>query len=129
MPRLSAEDRAAAAWRAGGAPPKPPKHLSRRAKALWRNIVASRPPDYFGPGSTPLLESFVVAVLAARVLAVVVEENPIDKAGVDAWLAVVKVETALATKLRLAVSSAIKPHAGKLNERGGAQHPLIGGNA
>ena len=129
MPRLSAEDRAAAAWRAGGAPPKPPKHLSRRAKAMWREIVASRPPDYFGPGSAPLLESFVIAVLAARVLGAVVEENPVDKAAADAWLAMVKAKTALATKLRLAVSSTIKPHAGKLNERGGAQHPLIGGNA
>ncbi len=129
MPRLSAEDRAAAAWRAGGSPPKPPKHLSRRAKVLWREIVASRPPDYFGPGSTPLLESFVVTVLAARVLAVAVEENPIDKTAADAWLAMVKAETTLATKLRLAVSSAIKPHAGKLNERGGVQHPLIGGKA
>ena len=128
MPRLSAEDRAASAWRAGGEPPKPPKHLSRRARAMWREIVASRPVDYFGPGATQLLESFVVAVLAARELAVAVEATPSDKAAIDAWLAVVKVETALATKLRLAVSSSIKPHAGKLNERGG-RHPLIGGDA
>ena len=128
MPRLSAEARAAATWRAGGGPPKPPKHLSRAAKAMWREIVASRPADYFGPGSTQLLESFVVAVLAARELATAVEASPTDKAAADAWLAMVKVETALATKLRLAVSSAIKPHSGALNERG-AHHPLIGGSA
>lgn len=129
MPRLSAEDRAAAAWRAGGAPPRPPKYLSRQAKTMWREIVASRPADYFGPGSTPLLESFVVAVLAARVLAVALEADPCDKAGADAWLAMVKVETALATKLRLAISSAIKPHSGALTERGGAHGPLIGGRS
>ncbi len=40
-----------------------------------------------------------------------------------------KIEASLATKLRLAVSSAIKPHAGKLNERGGVRDPLIGGRA
>ncbi len=129
MPRLSAEDRAASAWRAGSKPVKPPSYLSRQAKALWREIVASRPPDYFGPGSTHLLELFVVAVLAARVLAVVVEADPRDEAAAKEWRDFAKIEATLATKLRLAVSSAIKPHAGKLNERGAAHHPLIGGQA
>ena len=129
MPRLSAEERAGAVWRAGGDPPKPPKHLGRPAKALWREIAASRPPDFFAPGATHLLESFVVAVLAARKLAAMVEANPGDKAAVDAWLAVVKVEATLATKLRLAVSSAIKPHSGKLTERAAAHGPLIGGRS
>ena len=35
----------------------------------------------------------------------------------------------MATKLRLAVSSAIKAHSGKLAERGGAHGPLIGGHS
>ncbi len=105
MPRLSAEDRAAAVWRAGGEPPKPPKHLSRAAKAMWREIVASRPADYFGPGSTHLLESFVVAVLAARVLAEVVEADPRDEAAAKEWRNFARIEATLATKLRLAVSS------------------------
>ncbi len=129
MPRLSAEDRAAAAWRAGSNPVKAPKHLSRAAKAMWREIVASRPADYFGPGSTHLLESFVVAVLAARELAVVVEANPRDEAAAKEWRDFAKIKATLATKLRLAVSSAIKPHSGRLNERGGGRDPLIGGGA
>ncbi len=129
MPRQSAEDRAAAAWRAGGKRPEPPKHLSRKAKAMWREIVASRPPDYFGPGAAHLLESFVVAVLAARTLAEVVEADPRDEAAAKEWRDFAKVEATLATKLRLAVSSAIRPHAGALTERGGAHGPLIGGNA
>ena len=128
MPRKSAEDRAAAAWRAGGKHPEPPKHLSRRAKAMWREIVASRPPDYFAPGAAHLLESFVVAVLAARTLAEVVEANPRDEAAAKEWRDFAKVEATLATKLRLAVSSAIRPQSGKLTEKGGS-HPLIGGSA
>ncbi len=129
MPRQSAEDRAAAAWRAGGAGPKPPKHLSRPARALWREIVASRPADYFGPGAAHLLESFVVAVLAARVLAEVVEANPRDEAAAKEWRDFAKVEATLATKLRLAVSSSVVPHARSLTERGGGTHPLIGGSS
>ena len=66
MPRQSAEDRAAAAWRAGGTGPKPPKFLNRKAKALWREIVRSRPADYFAPGATHLLEAFVVACARSR---------------------------------------------------------------
>ena len=129
MARQSAEDKAAAVWRAGGKRPEPPKHLSRRAKAMWRDIVASRPPDYFGPGAAHLLESFVIAVLAARTLAEVVEADPRDEAAAREWRDFAKLEATLATKLRLAVSSAIKPHAGALAERGGAHGPLIGGGA
>ena len=80
MPRQSAENKAAAAWRSGGKRPEPPKHLSRVAKAMWRQIVNSRPPDHFGPGATHLLESFVVVTLAARDLAPAVEADPRDAA-------------------------------------------------
>ena len=129
MPRLSAEDRAAATWRAGGAGPKPPKHLGRQARALWRSIVASRPADYFAPGSTQLLESFVVASVAARELAPKIAAEPGDKDLAEALRRYSAIQATQATKLRLAVSSAIKPHAGKLTERAGAHGPLIGGNA
>ena len=129
MPRQSAEDRAAAAWRAGGAGPKPPKFLSRKAKALWREIVRSRPVDYLGPGSTQLLESFVVASVAARELAPKIDADPGNKDLAEAFRRHSAVMATMATKLRLAVSSAIKPHSGKLTERAGAHGPLIGGNA
>ena len=129
MPRLSAEERAAAVWRAGGEPPKPPKCLSRKARALWREIVASRPADYFGPGSTQLLECFVVASVAARELAPKIAADPGDKGLAEAFRRHSAIMATMATKLRLAISSAVKPHAGKLNERGGGHGPLIGGRA
>ena len=129
MPRQSAEDRAAATWRAGGAGPKPPKHLDRKARAMWRGIVASRPADYFGPGATQLLESFVVASVAARELAPMIAADPRNKDLAEALRRYSAIQATQATKLRLAVSSAVKPHSGKLAERGGAHGPLIGGRS
>ncbi len=129
MPRLSAEDRAGGAWRAGGAGPKPPKCLSRPARAMWREIVRSRPADYFAPGATQLLEAFVVASVAARELAPKIAADPGNKDLAEALRRYSAVQATQATKLRLAVSSAIKPHAGKLTEKGAGHGPLIGGNA
>ena len=129
MPRLSAEDRAASAWRAGGEPPKPPKHLSRKGRAMWREIVASRPADYFAPGATQLLAAFVVASVAMRELAPKIATDPGDKDLAEAFRRHSAVAATMATKLRLAVSSAVKAHSGKLTERGGAHGPLIGGDA
>ncbi len=128
MPRLSADERAAAAWRAGSKHVKPPAYLSRPARAIWREIVRSRPADYFGPGATHLLESFVVATVAVRELAPKIAADPCDKDLAEAFRRYSATAATAATKLRLAVSSAVKPHAGKLNERG-THHPLIGGSA
>ena len=121
--------KAAAVWRAGGAGPKPPKHLSRKARAMWREIVASRPADHFAPGSTHLLESFVVASVATRELAPKIDADPGNKDLAEALRRYSAIQATQATKLRLAVSSAIKPHSGKLTERAGAHGPLIGGTA
>jgi phage terminase small subunit len=66
MPRQSAEARSAAVWREGGEHPKPPKHLSTAAKAVWREIVDCRPVDFFQPGALHLLEQLCVMVVAAR---------------------------------------------------------------
>jgi hypothetical protein len=58
MPRQSAEARGAAAFRSGGAPLEPPKHLSKEAAALWLAVTACKPPDWFDPASAVLLEEF-----------------------------------------------------------------------
>jgi phage terminase small subunit len=49
MPRASAEERAAAFYRAGNKAPAAPKALSSRAQAVWRQIVSSKPVDWFDP--------------------------------------------------------------------------------
>ena len=55
MPRMSAEERAAAKWRAGGDLPKPPKYLPLEARHLWVGIVSSKPAGWFDAGNLPLL--------------------------------------------------------------------------
>ncbi len=125
MPRLSADQRAASAWRAGSKHVKPPSYLSRPARAVWREIVRSRPVDYFGPGATHLLESFVVASVAVRELAPKIAADPCDKDLAEAFSRYSATAATAATKLRLAISSSVTPHAAKLKE-GGAHGPLIG---
>ena len=124
MPRKSAESRAAAAWRARGEPPPPPKHLGRKARAIWREIAKSRPPDFFPTGALPLLESFCAASVATRELSIAVEADPSDKAAADAWISFAKVQVSLATKLRL-VNTASR--ASGIHDEKGARDPLIGG--
>ena len=126
MPRRSAEDRAAATWRARGEPPPPPKHLGRKARAVWREIAKSRPPDFFPIGALPLLESFCAASVATRELAVAVESDPSDKGAADAWIAFAKIQVSLATKLRL-VNTASRSSG--VHDEKGAQDPLIGGQS
>ena len=126
MPRKSAEDRAAAAWRARGETPPPPKHLGRKARAIWREIVKSRPPGFFPTGVLPLLEGFCVASVATRDLAAAVEAAPSDKAAADAWISFAKIQVSLATKLRL-VNTASR--ASGVHDEKGAHDPLIGGQS
>lgn len=45
MPRISAENRSAAAFRAAPERRRAPAHLTRPAKVLWTQIVADRAPD------------------------------------------------------------------------------------
>jgi len=55
MARISHADKAARFYRAGKQPLDPPKRLSTRAKAIWREIVASKPVDWFDGGSLGML--------------------------------------------------------------------------
>jgi hypothetical protein len=49
MPRISAESRSAAIYRAKGKAPAPPAHLDAESKKIWRLITHSKPVDYFDP--------------------------------------------------------------------------------
>jgi hypothetical protein len=132
MPRRSAEDRAGAYFRTGGTPPLPPKHLSVKAKALWREITASRPPDFFTRGSWPLLEQYCeMSVLQGDYLRML-RADPLNP---EVQAVVIKMAAALnatATKLRLAITSVDK-RSGMLTEKGEPEagpsdDTLFGGN-
>ncbi len=126
MPRKSAEERAGAVWRAGGALPPPPKHLAREARAVWRETVRSRPADFFPTGVLPLLEDFCVAVVVMRKVAVSIQEDPTDQTLVDTFKKFAGIKASLATKLRL-VNTASR--ASGIHDEKGGHDPLIGGRS
>src|SRR5437763_14405013 len=66
MPRISAEARAAATYRAGGKPPAPPKALGEEARAIWQAIVKERPVGWFDSGSLVLLRQYCGTTVEAR---------------------------------------------------------------
>jgi hypothetical protein len=132
VPRISAEDRAAAVFRAGRAPLPPPKGLSADAKSLWRRIVADRPTDWFRPGSDEILESFCVASVEARRLAVELHAASSDDPEyfrlIRGYGAIVTTMIMAATKLRLTTLASVERHSGKNKEHGDYPHdPLLGG--
>jgi hypothetical protein len=134
MPRISAEAKSGAAFRAGGVRRPAPKRMSAAAKIIWREILADRPVDWFRPGSFELLEQFCEVVVQQRkkqaeLRQAISEDYPtILKATKD--LAAMTV--ALATKLRITVVSDIHPRSGKIGEKGDADpvpDRLLGGSA
>ena len=70
-----------------------------------------------GPGATNLLEAFVVASVAMRELAPKVAADPGNKDLAEALRRYSAIQATQATKRRLAVSSAIKPHSGQVAAR------------
>lgn len=140
MSRQSAESRAAASLRSGGAPPPPPKHLSKAEAAVWVEIAASKPPDFFDAGARPLLERYCIATIHARAL-----DRRISKLiKAAAWKEIQEWEkrralvdttmATLATKLRLSIQALVDRRSRGLLE-GGQQgdgnkpDPLLGGRA
>jgi hypothetical protein len=115
MPRISAEARAAAVWRAGGrSQRKPPPHLSPGARRVWKEIVEDRPEDYFRPGSLHLLEMLCVVIELARQLAPQID----DPAVAVRYLKLSATTALLCQKLRLSIQSSTRLEAGILNEPG-----------
>ena len=133
MPRHSAEERSAAAWRSGSAHPAAPKYLSRDARKLWREVVEARPVDFFAPGSLQLLEQFCETMVTQRIalaeMARAAELNDPDRLAkatrVMKDLATVINNTAV--KLRLSIQSALRTESRKNDERENVKSSLLGG--
>lgn len=140
MSRQSAESRAAAAYRAGSAPPAPPRHLSKQAAAIWVEIAASKPADWFDAGARILLENYCETAVHARGIAKRLAHLRKSSAWEEAkpWekrLALMSTTlTTLATKLRLSVQALVDRRSRGILERGAqpeAKQPdtLLGGKA
>ncbi len=133
MPRVSTDALATANLLPKTRPPAPPRHLKREAQQHWRQIVATRPADYFSAGNLPLLEQY------CRVLVLLHQAgdllDTIDAADVGHFAeqaAVVSrltgMAVTLATKLRLTIQSNVRGDAGVLKERPRPRSPLLGGS-
>jgi hypothetical protein len=133
MPRISAEAKSGAAFRAGGVR-RPAPGMSAAAKVIWREIVADRPVDWFRPGSFELLEQFCEVVVQQRK-----KQAELRQASSEDYEVILKatkdlaaMSVALATKLRITVVADVHVRSGKLSEKGDtdpAPDRLLGGSA
>jgi hypothetical protein len=132
MPRLSAEERAAAAFRSGITRRAPPRRLCTQGKRLWREIVDDRPVDFFRPGSFELLEQFCQLTVQLRLLHKQLRKVPPNEyAGVALTISRLSATVStLARQLRLTILSDIHRQGAKAVERGeGERDRLLGGAA
>ena len=94
---------------------EPPEWLSDSAKNVWRDVVSSKPSDWFGADSAPLLEAYCNTVVEyRRAVAALVTVSPDD----SAYKTLVEVTTKLfgqiqkgATSMRLTQQSRYTPQA------------------
>lgn len=109
--------------------------MTAPAKALWREIVADRPVDFFRPGSLDLLEAFCqITIEQQRVVRVLARTRVATGDYLDLQKMAARntaMLTTLGSKLRLTVQADVDRHSRKSGERGDASvgDDLIGGAA
>jgi phage terminase small subunit len=108
IPRISAEARSAAHWREGGEHPKPPSYLSKRAKAVWREIVEERPVDYFRSGARELLAQYCAMAAVQENNIRAMEEDPLNPEFQRLVRDMANSLNMTAAKLRLSIQSALR---------------------
>ena len=96
----------------------PPSKLTREEKALWSEVVNSKPVDWFGEDSSPLLAEYVRAACMCDRLALQIEAAMTDPEAVGALKAYLDMRDkeskrvlSNATKLRLTQQSRYTPQA------------------
>jgi hypothetical protein len=135
MPRISADERAAAFYRAGRKAPPPPKMLSHRAKAIWRQIVAAKPIDWFDGGNLGYLADHCeTQVRLEGIWAALRQVKPgtEESRNLTSELKTIRGNWSTSSRhLRLTVQEVIERHAAKANEHQAAASgdELVGGNA
>lgn len=135
MPRISAEARAAAPFRALARIPDPPEWLSDEGAAHWRAIVAAKPSGWFDAGNLPLLGQYCATLAQAQKVAqqlAVAEDGVKSIYGLEMRLMGLNGSCAtLATKLRLSVQGAVDRKSRMLEKSGPGEEvaadPLLGG--
>jgi hypothetical protein len=131
----TATERAGAFYRADPAARVPPKVLSPRAKAIWKEIVKAKPPDWFDGGSVGLLADHCETQARLEECWALLRRLPVgsdDARGLMAELRVLRPNFATSSRLlRLTVSAGIERQAAKAGESApeAQAETLIGGEA
>lgn len=92
-------------------PPAPADLPTEEERALWRDIVESKPADWFGPDSLPILKEYIRAVATGNLLAAKIgaaldgDDASLIKFLLDMRDKEARRASSLATKLRLTQQS------------------------
>ena len=100
----------------------PPQRLAIEAAAIWREVVAAKPHDWFSSDSAHLLEAYCHAVVSHRFISIGVADFDTSKMAAPTGVALydqltrmqerqARVMASLATKLRLTQQSRYTPSA------------------
>ena len=110
----------------------PPASLSEAESRLWRDVVDSKPVEWFGLDSAPLLVEYVRAVAMCDLLAIQIEtalsggETGEVKAFLDMRDKESKRALSTATKLRLTQQARYTPQAAATaNKKAGGERPWV----
>jgi hypothetical protein len=134
MPRRhSAEQRAGSFFRVGGQPIEPPRVLTTRAKRIWREIVTSKPMDWFDAGNAGLLADHCETQALLEEIWARLRRFPVgskESAVLINQHRTVRNNYAVSARLlRLTVQQTTERQATKNAERGSVSDDLVGGVA
>jgi hypothetical protein len=130
MPRKSAEALAAEKWLSGPKHPPPRPGMGPRAQRLWREIVRSRPPEFFRPGAQSMLRTYCEVSVALEELGPRLAADNLE--AINQVKALGGLQALLAQKLRISVLNEMRIDKAVVAERKGhwfGDHPLLGGKA
>jgi hypothetical protein len=112
-----------------------PTEFSPEAAAIWREVVSSRPVDFFDGGSLRLLGQYCRQMAVADRLSAELDATAVSSdtmTGKIKRLAALSAScTTLATKLRISIQSAVHCQSGKISEKSTdeGQDDLLAGKA
>jgi len=86
-----------------------PSYLPQAERDFFKKVVQSMPPGFYQKPDCPLLESFVQATLSAQCYVATLRNDPFNEEVQRLWHRAVKLQSTLATKLRLTPNSRIGP--------------------
>jgi hypothetical protein len=130
MPRKSAASLSIVPAK-GITPPTPPADLSAAEAVLWREIVETKPSDWFGPDSLPVLKEYIRASIMCDLLDAQVKDALAEGEGVGVVKALLDMRdkesrrgVSMATKLRLTQQSRYGARsADRADNRAGGKRP------